>query len=215
MSRCPQPLKTYDFFIMIIPIRRTTNYFISDEGYCIRIKDRKEIIVPLQIINKAPKVKICNTRKNLVYLMIEHFIGEINPFHKISFKIIDNKVPLETIKIKVIKKDKTSDDDIKIFKYNCKEKALKANYRVENLSLISEHDVLDALKRTNFKCFYCGDNIKSKTWHLDHVFPISLGGLNIATNITPSCKECNLMKSNMPIEYFLNKCKKIINNNNQ
>ncbi len=50
--------------------------------------------------------------------------------------------------------------------------------------------------RDNFRRFYCGKSSieDGKELHLDHVRPVSLGGLRIAGNLVTSCKECNLSK---------------------
>lgn len=52
------------------------------------------------------------------------------------------------------------------------------------------------LDRDGFRCAYCGassldDDVKL---HLDHIVPIAKGGLDIASNMVTSCKECNLSK---------------------
>jgi 5-methylcytosine-specific restriction endonuclease McrA len=40
-------------------------------------------------------------------------------------------------------------------------------------------------------CIYCG----AKAEHLDHIIPISRGGLHKVGNLAPSCAKCNLSKS--------------------
>ena len=55
----------------------------------------------------------------------------------------------------------------------------------------------DILKRDNFKCQICGrsaqDGIKL---HVDHIIPVSKGGLTTWNNLRTLCQDCNLGKSN-------------------
>lgn len=198
---------------MIKQINGTKKYFISEDGFCFKISGRKEIEIPIQIIRGIPKVKINNEKRNLILLMIEHFVNLKEPIYKTSFTIEENRLPLRNIKIIYIKKYNSKDlDTINLFKYKCVEKAKDNNQRVNYSSTLSPNDVLNCLKRNNFKCFYCNESIQTKLWHLDHVVPISKGGLNDSSNIVCSCKECNLMKGAIDLKDFINKCYKIIKN---
>jgi hypothetical protein len=193
---------------MIKQINNTKNYFISDEGYCFKTKNGKDILIPLEIYKGAPKVKIGGSRINLPFLMIEHFIELKSIHYRISFKIEDGRIPLKNISIKYIDKS-CSIDELNIFRYKCDEKANSQNSRVGHINKISSLDVLDCLRRSDFKCFYCNEKIKSKSWHLDHFNPISKGGTNSPDNIVASCKECNLMKGYLDADVFIEKCFKI------
>lgn len=148
----------------------------------------------------------------MVNLMIEHFIGDFDPDSKVSYKIFDNRIPLESIRIKKLKRHKgIKGDEILIFQYGCERKAVSANGR-SSINTITSIDVLDSLKRTDFKCTYCGEKLNKDKWQLDHVHPISKGGLNVRENITPSCKECNAMKHSMHIDKLLLQCERILKN---
>jgi hypothetical protein len=48
------------------------------------------------------------------------------------------------------------------------------------------------LKRDNNKCYYCGRYGDT----IDHIIPISEGGLDILENLVCSCKRCNNFKGN-------------------
>ena len=49
-------------------------------------------------------------------------------------------------------------------------------------------------------CFYCGD-----PWqHLDHVIPLSRGGLHERANLVPACQPCNDSKGTKTPEEWLN-----------
>jgi len=192
-------------------INGTKNYFISKDGFCYKTLGFKKQIIKIEIINGIPKVKIKNNKMNFVLLMIEYFVELESEIYKTSYKINDGKISLNDINITYLKSN-NSDDEKKIFMYKCREKANDNNKRVCFTHKITSIDVLNCLKRNNFKCFYCNDNIKTKTWHLEHVVPISKGGLNSFDNIAPSCKICNLMKGSLFKEDFINKCYKIVNN---
>lgn len=53
---------------------------------------------------------------------------------------------------------------------------------------------------SEWKCFYCnylGDENKGpdgRTWHVDHAYPVSLGGDDSQDNLVLSCATCNLRK---------------------
>lgn len=197
---------------IIKPIKNTNRYFISKLGYAFKIVGKREVRIPLNIIRGVPKVKIEDKKLNMVNIQIEHFSDSPLPTDSIvSFKIIDGMVPFDKIKIRHI--SHLSEDESLIIKYKCDVKASSQNTRVKNISTITKFDVLNSLKRTEFKCFYCGDSINPKTWHLDHVHPLSKGGQNIFTNITPSCRICNLIKHDLPIDQFILACRKISENN--
>lgn len=44
-----------------------------------------------------------------------------------------------------------------------------------------------------FRCAYCG---KKRRLTMDHVTPLTLGGLHVAKNIVPACQSCNSRKRN-------------------
>lgn len=46
----------------------------------------------------------------------------------------------------------------------------------------------------NCQCVYCGETYELHELTLDHVYPRSLGGEDITTNVLPACKKCNQAK---------------------
>ncbi len=50
-------------------------------------------------------------------------------------------------------------------------------------------------------CPYCGVPIKGSS-HLDHIHPVSKGGLNVAENLVDCCATCNLKKSDKGVFQF-------------
>ncbi|WP_461599956.1 HNH endonuclease [Winogradskyella sp.] len=60
------------------------------------------------------------------------------------------------------------------------------------------------LKKTNFKCFYCGVNLTVSKTQKEHFIPRSKGGENKVNsgNIVPSCYSCNMKKGTKTLEKF-------------
>lgn len=102
----------------------------------------------------------------------------------------------------------TNSDLTIISSYNIKQKTGSANSRFQS-DLLFHIDILNALKRVDYKCFYCNQLLKPKNWHLDHFYSKAMGGKNIPSNLAPSCKWCNMMKGAMDGHSFLIRCKKI------
>jgi predicted phage replisome organizer len=50
-------------------------------------------------------------------------------------------------------------------------------------------------------CCYCG---KKDEITIDHLIPLSRGGIDISENCVPSCLKCNMSKSNRDLDIFLN-----------
>ena len=52
---------------------------------------------------------------------------------------------------------------------------------------------------TGYRCIYCGNNSES----IDHVLPLSKGGLSITENCVPACLTCNGSKTdNNAFEWY-------------
>ena len=59
----------------------------------------------------------------------------------------------------------------------------------------------EILKRDNFTCQYCGKSQKDgATLHVDHIKPFSKGGRTIPENLVTACFECNIGKSDNPLD---------------
>lgn len=50
------------------------------------------------------------------------------------------------------------------------------------------------LKRDDFTCQYCGQSAPSVELEVDHIVPISRGGITLEQNLITACKECNIGK---------------------
>ena len=50
--------------------------------------------------------------------------------------------------------------------------------------------------RDNYTCQYCEKKIDNKSSTLDHILPLSLGGITSWENVTTACGPCNSLKGN-------------------
>lgn len=57
------------------------------------------------------------------------------------------------------------------------------------------------LQRDGFKCVYCGKSGQDVQLEVDHLNPVSNGGLNNPSNLVTACFECNRGKSNNIVEF--------------
>ena len=60
-------------------------------------------------------------------------------------------------------------------------------------------------------CHYCGKRFSPGELTMDHIVPISRGGMSKKGNVAPSCKNCNTQKKQLlPMEWeqYLNKAAK-------
>ena len=55
---------------------------------------------------------------------------------------------------------------------------------------------------TPFYCPYCLEKTQKKDIHVDHINPVSNGGLSVESNLIPICKKCNLSKKDLPLRKF-------------
>jgi 5-methylcytosine-specific restriction endonuclease McrA len=69
-------------------------------------------------------------------------------------------------------------------------RAMREQYFVE------EVDRKIVFNRDKGICHLCKDEVDSNNWHLDHIMPVSRGGLHCYDNVAVSHSSCNLKKGN-------------------
>ena len=67
---------------------------------------------------------------------------------------------------------------------------------------IEEKEIMNKVKQSSDKCYYCGCKLSNGQKTIDHKFPISRGGKTSEDNLVVSCIECNQDKDNMTEEEF-------------
>lgn len=93
----------------------------------------------------------------------------------------------------------------------CDSKANSANKRyAAKQQIITPSDVLRCLVVNDFRCFYCDVTLTPYRWQLDHYIPKNKSGKNEFDNLRPSCKYCNVMKSDMTYEETVRRSHAII-----
>lgn len=199
----------------ILPLKNHPSYYIHVDGFIFREINHKQRNVNKSVNYRNQKITyiIDGIEYDLLNLMIEYFEVKYTPTDKISFKIIEDRIPLSNINVKpFIRNNDFSNKENKLLNlYQCKQKAHNSNARDNNQ--ITEIQVLTILKFSNFRCVYCGINLVDTKWELDHFIPLSRGGKNTFSNLVSACMICNRMKSNlMPLE-FIRMVHKITKNN--
>jgi 5-methylcytosine-specific restriction enzyme A len=84
------------------------------------------------------------------------------------------------------------------------------NFNIEIEHIKKEKDKARILRATQWWkrkiargiCYYCKNPFKPKELTMDHIVPLSRGGLSTKGNVVPSCKECNNKKKQLlPMEW--------------
>lgn len=66
------------------------------------------------------------------------------------------------------------------------------------------------------KCYLTGKEIDlsiSRSYHLDHIIPVSRGGDNSIDNCGIACREANNAKSDLMVDEFIELCKSVLEHN--
>jgi 5-methylcytosine-specific restriction endonuclease McrA len=66
------------------------------------------------------------------------------------------------------------------------------NRRARKVGTVTTNEWLLVLSLYGEACVYCGSTEAKLT--MDHIIPLSLGGLHEATNLAPACHQCNCSK---------------------
>lgn len=100
--------------------------------------------------------------------------------------------------------DGRANESVKKYRKNNPHKVKEFNHRRKSRSYgrLPEGTINQIGDRQNWKCVVCSSDI-SKSYHVDHIYPLSSGGQHIAKNIQLLCPTCNVRKSNKdPIEFM-------------
>ena len=144
------------------------------------------------------------SRRNLSVLRILKLNPEIeksiNLIEKIRFD--SKKFGMEFTKIiELLKEARRKKEALDRFEYKhgkslAKAAAVDGNTRTRATSLKR------VIQKTD-NCPYCKNSLGVDP-HLDHIYPVSKGGLSITENLVWCCVECNLLKSDKGLVQFLN-----------
>lgn len=91
-------------------------------------------------------------------------------------------------------------------------RAVKRNYRSRRRSQVEGADfgAIWAWERSALKvCAYCGEGC-ARGYHVDHYIPLSKGGAHRPDNLRIACAECNLRKSNLWPEQFMQRLPELL-----
>jgi len=69
---------------------------------------------------------------------------------------------------------------------------------------------------SNPTCYLTGreiDLLSPKTYHCDHIVPVSKGGSAKLNNLGLTCKDANIAKGNLELGQFLSLCEEILKYN--
>ena len=69
------------------------------------------------------------------------------------------------------------------------------------------YNYLEIMKDRDTHCKYCNLHIKTYGYHVDHIIPLSKGGLHDLDNLQLICAECNLKKGYSIEEDFIKRFK--------
>lgn len=67
-------------------------------------------------------------------------------------------------------------------------------FYVYRRSSLSRGKRLQVFEDGGGSCVHCGCKLDINAFHVDHLFPIALGGGDNDENLAPSCPPCNLTK---------------------
>lgn len=110
----------------------------------------------------------------------------------------------ETHKEKLYLKGKKYREEHRDYFYNKARERKLAEKQVSDGTVTLEYEAF-LFDEQNGKCAYCGCDLNESGKHLDHIIPISRGGLHTAHNVHWTCPTCNLSKGDSLEDEWLKK----------
>ena len=152
--------------------------------YC-SVACRNVAALPMLLSEEAKEKSKATYKKNLDLGLIVHPSGENHPRWKGGSK--------ETIQRRI--KDGRAKDSVKRYREANPEKTREWSTTRKNRKTgrLPKGTIVSKLKGQNYLCNICGISVASK-YHVDHVFPLALGGKHEPSNIQILCPPCNLKK---------------------
>lgn len=62
--------------------------------------------------------------------------------------------------------------------------------------------LMTKVRKSNTKCYYCGCEVEEGKRTVDHLQPVSRGGLTVENNLVMACKDCNIEKDFLTEEEY-------------
>ena len=76
---------------------------------------------------------------------------------------------------------------------------------------LTKEERLEVLKKTDFRCAYCGMELGFDSFQVDHVVPLRSGGKDEISNMLPACRSCNHYKHTLTVQQFRQEVEKAPN----
>jgi len=86
-----------------------------------------------------------------------------------------------------------AENKLKVYSYDCTKRQKRRAAINKTQCKATHEEVQMVIKKANGLCYYCGKKAKLT---LDHVIPLSKGGLHELSNLVAACSPCNSSKGN-------------------
>lgn len=170
-------------------------------------------------ILKTPMMYINNflgTDKSIIAKQkSEELLKQADRYDRDASKYIEERDRLHTERYKLIEYERfLSKYEIMKGWREKKELEDESKQRIRNIVVKSNKEkrilatsLKSSIKRNEF-CPYCGIKLNynnKQDIHLDHIYPLSKGGMSTRKNLVYVCGSCNLKKSNLTLRGFIKK----------
>lgn len=132
------------------------------------------------------------------------------------FKYRDPYISINGIKMRVeIERWSIAEVQTEIYKKEQEEKQAKEEVNILKARVTDKvktirkqakkYDDIESQIKKFSRCPYCGCTLYKSDSHLDHIYPISKGGLSVESNLVFVCTKCNQSKTNLTLRNFIRK----------